>query len=78
MIYDITVLGDGTSKITMNFRDEGVELEGETTVKGGEAEAEKYVPIFERDLRTNYAHLFPQPEPEQHDEEVLDDEVHEW
>lgn len=75
MIYEITVLGDGTSKITMNFRDEGIELDGETTVKGGQQEAEGYVPTFERDLRTNYAHLFPQPEPEHH-EEVIDDEVY--
>ncbi len=46
MMCDITVLDNGTSKIAMNFRDEGVELDGETTVKGGQEEAEGYVPTF--------------------------------
>lgn len=77
MIYDITVLDNGTSTIAINFRDEGVELEGETNIKGGQEEAEQYISVFERDLRNNFAHLFPQPEPEEHPEEgELEDEIY--
>ena len=76
MTYQITDMGNGTHKIQVSFSDEGVALEGETTVKGSPEDAERYVSVFERDLRINYAHLFPQPELEQHDEEVLDDEIY--
>ncbi|NNG67356.1 hypothetical protein [Caldanaerobacter subterraneus] len=64
MTYKITVLDDGTTKIEIDFSDEGVNLKGETTVKGGEVEALNYLPIFEEDLRRNYSELFPKPEPE--------------
>lgn len=62
MTYTITVLGDETTKIDVSFADEDVVLTGCTYVKGGEEEALAYLPTFERDLRRNYAHLFPQPE----------------
>lgn len=52
------------SKIEVDFFDEDIKLQGETFIKGGEAEAENYVHIFEEDLRYNFADLFPKPEPE--------------
>ena len=74
MTYQITDMGNGTHQIQVSFFDEGVELEGETTAKGTPEDAERYVSVFERDLRTNYAHIFPQPEPEEEGE--LDDEIY--
>ena len=74
MTYQIIAFDDGTHRIQVSFSDEGVALEGETTVKGSPEDAERYVSVFERDLRTNYAHLFPQPEPEEEGE--LDDEIY--
>lgn len=70
MIYDITVLADGTTRIDVDFSDEGVDLQGSTSVKGGKPEALAYLPTFESDLRRNYRHLFPEPEP---DPEDIDD-----
>lgn len=74
MTYDIAVLDDGTARIDVSFADEGVDLQGTTTVKGGEAEAIAYLPTFEADLRRNYRHLFPEPEPEEFDYDEDDDE----
>ena len=68
MTYQIIAFGNGIHRIQVSFSDEGVALEGETTVKGTVEDAERYVPVFERDLKTNYAHLFPQPEPEEEGE----------
>lgn len=64
MTHTLTVNQDGTTTLVVDFADEGVELLGETTVKGGEAEALQYLPVVEADLRRNYAHLFPAPEPD--------------
>lgn len=64
MTHTITVLENGTAKINVDFSDEGVNLQGETFVKGGEVEALNYLPVFEQDLRRNYYELFPKPEPE--------------
>ncbi len=61
MTYVITPNSDGTTLITVDFTDEGVALQGETTIKGGEPEAAVYLPVFERDLRRNCAELFPTP-----------------
>ena len=74
MTYQIIAFDNGTHRIQVSFSDEGVALEGETTVKGSPEDAERYVSVFERDLRTNYAHLFPQSEPEEEGE--LDDEIY--
>ena len=74
MTYQITDMGNGIHQIQVSFFDEGVELEGETPVKGTPEDAERYVSVFERDLRTNYAYLFPQPAPEEEGE--LDDEIY--
>lgn len=62
MIYTITIQDDGTSTLHVTFADEGVDLAGEVSVCGDAAAAETYAPVFARDLRTNYADLFPQPE----------------
>ena len=64
MTHTITELHDGTARIDVDFSDEGVDLQGTTHVRGGEAEALAYLPVFERDLRRNYAHLFPTPDPD--------------
>ena len=62
MTYTITVHDDGTSTLHLSFADEGVDLAGEVSVRGDAAAAETYAPVFARDLRSNYADLFPQPE----------------
>ena len=61
MTYTITLL-DGIARIEVSFADEGVDLVGTTHVKGGEAEALAYLPVFEADLRRNFADLFPAPQ----------------
>jgi hypothetical protein len=54
---------DGTTSLTIDFIDEGVDLQCETTVKGGEAAAYTYLPFFEKDMRRNFADRWPLPEP---------------
>lgn len=61
--YYTTVIDDKTTKLTISFADENVDLTGETIVAGGEAAAVAYEPFFEADLRRNFADKFPQPEP---------------
>ncbi|MDP4158371.1 MAG: hypothetical protein Q8911_01220 [Bacillota bacterium] len=61
MIYQFMNEGD-TTKILVDFSDEGVELNGETSVKGDETAAQAYLPVFESDLRRNFAEKFPVPE----------------
>lgn len=61
MIVTYTTSGNIT-EIVVDFSDENVELVGRTSVIGDQQKAEAYLPFFERDLRRNYAHLFPQPE----------------
>ena len=65
MRYTITELGDGITRLQMNFADESVDLECETVVGGDSDVAEGYVSIFERDMRANFRHLFPMPEIEE-------------
>jgi hypothetical protein len=55
---------NGVTRIKVDFSDEGVNLQGETEVKGDRQTAERYVHIFEADLRRNFSELFPVPEPE--------------
>lgn len=59
-----------TASIQIDFSGEGVGLLAEISVGGGEEEALKYAPVFERDLRENYKELFPQPEPEEPKEPI--------
>ncbi len=62
MTYDI-VTNSGTSVLTVSFLDEGVNLTKNIHVDSAEEAALMYLPFFERDLRHNYSHLFPQLEP---------------
>ena len=64
MKYTITELGDGITRLQMNFADESVDLECETVVGGDSDVAEGYVSVFEHDMRANFRHLFPEPEHE--------------
>lgn len=61
MTHVFTLNPDGTTTIEVSFVDEGVDLQGQTSVKGDEAAAAAYLPFFEADLRRNFAELFPQP-----------------
>lgn len=62
MTHDIVVNDDNTASISVSFLDEGIDLQGNTSVKGGEAEALRYLPVFEADLRRNFSDRFPLPE----------------
>lgn len=64
MMYTITEIGDGTTRIAADFADEGVGLACETFVAGDEGNAIEYLPVFERDMRVNFRNLFPAEEPE--------------
>jgi len=50
----------GTTIIQICFENEN--LEGQISIKGDEAAALSYLPIFEADLRYNFSDLFPVPE----------------
>lgn len=64
MTYELVESMDGTTTITVDFADEGVELEGITHVKGNTDNARSYLPVFEQDLRNNYSDIFPVQSPE--------------
>lgn len=66
MTYEFINDGD-TITIQVSFADEAVDLSGETSVKGGESAALAYLPVFESDLRRNFADMFPVPEVVQND-----------
>ena len=59
MTYEFIDNQNGTTTINVSFTDESVDLQGTTTIKGGEKEALEYLPVFEADLRRNYSDLFP-------------------
>lgn len=59
MTYEFIDNQNGTTTINISFTDESVDLHGTTTIKGGEKEAQEYLPVFEADLRRNYSDLFP-------------------
>lgn len=56
------VVDEKTTRLTVDFSDENVDLTGTMLVAGDEAAAISYAPFFETDLRRNNAELFPQPE----------------
>jgi len=76
MIYTTTVIQEknelnGIEQITqidVDFSDEGVNLQGSVKVVG---EWQQYLKIFEQDMRNNHKLLFPLPEPEELDEEMI-------
>jgi hypothetical protein len=59
----VTENQDGTTSITIDFIDEGVDLQCETTVKGDKSAAYAYLPFFEKDMRRNFADRWPLPDP---------------
>jgi hypothetical protein len=68
MTYELISQGDGTTRVTIDYRDEGIQLQGTTHVAGDGDAARAYVAVFDRDLRMNYKRLFPTPpapEPEE-------------
>ena len=76
MIYTTTVIQEknelnGIEQITqidVDFSDEGVNLQGSVKVVG---EWQQYLKTFEQDMRNNHKSLFPLPEPEPTDEEMI-------
>lgn len=76
MIYTTNVIQEedkpnGIEKIieiNVDFSDEGVNLQGSVKVVG---EWQQYLKTFEQDMRNNHKSLFPLPEPEFEDEEMI-------
>ena len=76
MIYTTTVIQEenkenGIEQITeinVDFSDEGVNLQGSVKVVG---EWQQYLKTFEQDMRNNHKSLFPLPEPEELNEEMI-------
>jgi hypothetical protein len=71
MTHNIKVNQNGTTTIQVDFSDEDVNLQGQTSVKGGQSQAQSYLPVFEADLRRNFADKFPLPEVPESDEEMI-------
>ena len=67
MTYIINNIGDGKCSIDVDFRDEGVDLQGRTSVIGDESKAAQYALVFEADLRQANSHLFPREESNNHE-----------
>ncbi len=63
MIVTTTTIDDKHTKLVIDFRDEEINLIGETSVVSNESAALAYAHFFEADLRRNNAELFPVPEP---------------
>lgn len=72
MITNIQPLENGQHQIDIDYADEGIELDGHTTIIGDYEHARAYAEIFDRDLRNTYSHLFPvaEPDPEHLTEEA--------
>jgi len=76
MIYTTTVIQQEDqatglptiTRIDVDFSDEDVNLQGSVRVKGS---WKQYLKSFERDMRNNNRSLFPVPEPEPIDEEMI-------
>ena len=72
MDYTIEQINEKITKLTVDFSDEGIGLQGETNVKGSKEDAEKYVDTFAKDLKQNNIELFPEPpEPDYPEEEMI-------
>ena len=72
MTAAIQEVKDRVYEITLDYADEGVDLQVNRKVGGTEERAAAYVPAFDRDIRANYASLFPIPE---YPEEDLEEEM---
>ena len=73
MMHEFIEQENGTTAIMVDFSDEGVQLQCETSVKGDTAAAAAYLPFFVADMRANFAELFPVPEPEVYVEEPVEE-----
>jgi hypothetical protein len=71
MTHTTETLNDGTTRLTLDFSDETVNLTTSVLVKGDETKALSYLPFFEADTRRNNAELFPVPEPVVTEEEMF-------
>ncbi len=58
------------TNVNLDFNDEGINLVAEVKVCGDEGAADRYLPVFERDLKRKYKSLFPEPEPEEPKEPI--------
>ena len=70
MIITTETYDEKTTRLIIDFSDEGVDLCGDILVAGDEQAALGYAPFFEADLRRNYAELFPRPEMPEASEEM--------
>jgi len=59
MTHTVTTIENNIALLCVDFSDEGVNLQGEIRIPGGEEKALQYLPFFEIDLRNNYSYLFP-------------------
>lgn len=59
MRYNIEQVNENEVLLSVNFDDENVDLQGEIRIKGTQEDALKYLPVFEKDLRRNFADKFP-------------------
>lgn len=59
MKYNVGYVNENEVLLCVDFSDENVELQGEIRIKGNQEDALKYLPVFERDLRRNFADKFP-------------------
>ncbi|MEA4872169.1 MAG: hypothetical protein VB076_05080 [Synergistaceae bacterium] len=65
MITATDTVDEKTTRLSVDFADEDVELTGATLVAGDESAARAYAHFFEQDLRRNNAELFPVATPEE-------------
>ena len=63
-----TIETEGTIQtIEISYQDEGVDLQQSRRFSGTIEAAEAYVPVMDSDIREAFAHMFPEPEVEEHD-----------
>lgn len=74
MTSTITQITDRLHEVTLDFTDETTNGETFTVTRkigGSHQDAEAYAPVFERDVRQNYAHLLPAPAVPTYEEEEM-------
>jgi len=72
MTVSKALIGNNLYELTLTFTEaeDGVNLEKSRNVSGPEGRVDAYAKTFERDVRRNYAHLFPIPDPPEIEEEL--------
>lgn len=71
MTSKIELIKERKYLITLDYNDEQVSLVESKKFVGTEENANAFIPIMDRDVRDNYAYLFPVPEPEVNPEEEI-------